>query len=820
MHPSNHYGALNQFTGNRNDGHNSHSYIKEKTGIGLAARSHHECQDFSHTERDSQHQLSQARDFSHHESYIRQSHPTTMIHSADDYHAEHYQYDNNKRIYSQYRGQRIPRIMSDPHFRDYQDRQPLTRYLDQPPQQYGVDPHQEIQRKGSFNTTGRGNVSAVQSATIQQTPVSSPGPRREQPPQSPKQMDHTLNQTVDVKQDSAPHSRPRSDDTNDGKYLQSSDPNSARQLNNNSEKRLPPKKREERLSKSSIGGEEKKESNESQEKELVNGALLALVSLAKRPAPPPSCAQRSSRRSSSSSLTSIRESEIQTPPPQAETHVSNTITPTSSAATMQAFMAQQPTLSLSNSMFTKDYHSSVSDDSNPRNDRGVPPRRRQSATLSERSTEYNNPSHVLPPKHPLTLPEVSHDLKRGIPPPPFPLPSRSNIPVPRLDRDRLESTTPGYTLTMRKDVDSHFDRDGTYNAHPQQYVTTDESCVHEGRRMSVHGARPRFYSTPIEYTRQGYHEYERLSDYPPPSLSHERPHPRHYGLEARGSFDDGRMGGVVGQRNRVASRDDCEERGHQYHIARTHFPDEAYYSPSPHYLPLHKRQPNGSMYHPTSQPMSRRGHFVHHAPPTNRLHSQEVRIQFECPDSRGSRKECPSGPLSCVSSFEDYPPSPYQIPAYHNRLPEGHPQGQMGVKKTILRRKCAWKNYPELEKFLIENREDYLRHSAKNYTIEQKQYNNRLTERLLEVAAKHNYVFDPNDFNFVAVRDRIRCYYKSYVQTNKKRGVAVGYDATGAKKQKIEETSEKNDVEEKEKAPNNVRTEESKIVHDKKPEEK
>jgi len=152
-----------------------------------------------------------------------------------------------------------------------------------------------------------------------------------------------------------------------------------------------------------------------------------------------------------------------------------------------------------------------------------------------------------------------------------------------------------------------------------------------------------------------------------------------------------------------------------------------------------------------------------------------------------------NGPISRVSSYEDYSPSPYRIPAYHGHHPEGHRQDQMGVKKTILRRKCAWKNYPELEKFLIENREEYLLHSAKNYTVEQKQYNNRLTERLLKVAAKHNYVFDPNDFNFVAIRDRIRCYYKSYVQSNKKRGVIVGYDAMGTKKkQKCEEKSEKN----------------------------
>ena len=79
----------------------------------------------------------------------------------------------------------------------------------------------------------------------------------------------------------------------------------------------------------------------------------------------------------------------------------------------------------------------------------------------------------------------------------------------------------------------------------------------------------------------------------------------------------------------------------------------------------------------------------------------------------------------------------------------------------------------QLERFLIANRDEYFRHSALNYTAEQKQYNNWLTERLLEVAARHHYVFDPDEFNFVAVRDRIRCYYKSYVQTARKRGLSL-----------------------------------------------
>ena len=126
-----------------------------------------------------------------------------------------------------------------------------------------------------------------------------------------------------------------------------------------------------------------------------------------------------------------------------------------------------------------------------------------------------------------------------------------------------------------------------------------------------------------------------------------------------------------------------------------------------------------------------------------------------------------------------------------------------GPVRTILRKKFSWKNYPEvrntscwidescashgltfvfrqLEAFLIANREEYLRHSALNYTVQQKLYNNKLTERLLEVAADHGYVFDDEAFSFVTVRDRIRCYFKSYVQSAKKRGVVIGYAARKA----------------------------------------
>ena len=107
----------------------------------------------------------------------------------------------------------------------------------------------------------------------------------------------------------------------------------------------------------------------------------------------------------------------------------------------------------------------------------------------------------------------------------------------------------------------------------------------------------------------------------------------------------------------------------------------------------------------------------------------------------------------------------------------GSHQGNPGEKKQVLKKKFSWKNHPELEEFLIANREEYLRHSAMNYTMQQKEYNNRLTERLLELASDCGYIFDEESFSFVSIRDRIRCYFKSYVQSKKKRGLILGYAA-------------------------------------------
>lgn len=135
-------------------------------------------------------------------------------------------------------------------------------------------------------------------------------------------------------------------------------------------------------------------------------------------------------------------------------------------------------------------------------------------------------------------------------------------------------------------------------------------------------------------------------------------------------------------------------------------------------------------------------------------------------------------------------------------------------RKIILHRKFSWRSFPEvkllyfltcflstysthilgwfflpstcfclflqLEAFLIANREEYLRHSTLNYTLQQKIFNNLLTKQLIEHANSHGYEFDPQFFSFVHIRDRIRCYFKSYVQCAKKHGLVIGYAAKKA----------------------------------------
>jgi len=90
-----------------------------------------------------------------------------------------------------------------------------------------------------------------------------------------------------------------------------------------------------------------------------------------------------------------------------------------------------------------------------------------------------------------------------------------------------------------------------------------------------------------------------------------------------------------------------------------------------------------------------------------------------------------------------------------------------GTVRATLRKKFSWKLYPELEEYLISNQDEYFEYSSKNYTAEQRKYNNNLTRGLLDLAAEEGYVFE--EFTFSMVRDRIRCYYKSHSQSAKKK---------------------------------------------------
>lgn len=199
--------------------------------------------------------------------------------------------------------------------------------------------------------------------------------------------------------------------------------------------------------------------------------------------------------------------------------------------------------------------------------------------------------------------------------------------------------------------------------------------------------------------------------------------------------------------------------------------------------------PPGS-YHPDSPPRSASGpygppppHHPHYGPPPPSgehpyYHdeygtSPPPEAHYHVPASVSNETDPPP------HHYAGGPPSPPSSSSHIHNSNKYHQFRKGGrsihSEPIILRKKFSWRNYPELEEYLVANRSDYLRHSALNYTAEQKHFNNRLTEGLLELAAKLNYIFDETCFNFVAVRDRIRCYYKSYVQSSKKRGVVVGF---------------------------------------------
>lgn len=87
-------------------------------------------------------------------------------------------------------------------------------------------------------------------------------------------------------------------------------------------------------------------------------------------------------------------------------------------------------------------------------------------------------------------------------------------------------------------------------------------------------------------------------------------------------------------------------------------------------------------------------------------------------------------------------------------------------KPIILQKNFFFRDYHELEDYLLSNRTEYL--ESKGNT-EQRNYTNNLTKGLLELAAKLNYVFDESCFDFVSVRKRVVAFYNSYAQGSKKR---------------------------------------------------
>jgi len=92
-----------------------------------------------------------------------------------------------------------------------------------------------------------------------------------------------------------------------------------------------------------------------------------------------------------------------------------------------------------------------------------------------------------------------------------------------------------------------------------------------------------------------------------------------------------------------------------------------------------------------------------------------------------------------------------------------------GSDTMLIMKRFCWRDFPELENILISNRREYLSFSSRNYSPAQKKFNNNLTASIIKTAEECGYKFSPQHFDFSAVRDRIRCFYKSYVQGEKKR---------------------------------------------------
>jgi hypothetical protein len=137
--------------------------------------------------------------------------------------------------------------------------------------------------------------------------------------------------------------------------------------------------------------------------------------------------------------------------------------------------------------------------------------------------------------------------------------------------------------------------------------------------------------------------------------------------------------------------------------------------------------------------------------------------------SPANKNHYPSSPLLLVGSSS--PPSDLLKQSKNSKRKRegflGTATKQNVAVRGTLRKKFSWKQYPELEEYLLANQDEYFEYSSKNYTAEQRKYNNGLTRGLLDLAAEEGYIFE--DFTFSMIRDRIRCYYKSHSQLAKKK---------------------------------------------------
>lgn len=476
-----------------------------------------------------------------------------------------------------------------------------------------------------------------------------------------------------------------------------------------------------------------------------------------------------------------REVSVKTPTPPPQGHIVSTVTPSNSMANQ--LLNDRSHLSSMSNHAMKDASTYLSDDTRQRSD-----------VSDHSSTSFLNggsgmamecdQSEQIVLKHPLCAPESHKSPHLQVNQQGFRLSPRrrtTSLP-PILDRNSFHEPS-GCNLAMRKESDRYDRRQGFYYEEDERYFHHTSQNYVPNNHISENEARWRrvehVHHPYVAYERHHYHQYNRDVPTPPPRPPqapgifyqrgpevHDYP-PEHALREKR--YMDGRRGAFMpsyrgmgpGWREVIYAHNDVyEEMRQPYHAKRYCHPDDAH-----------------------NYPAACRNHYEPYPRP-NRLiqHEPEIKAVVQSREDDQIQYQRHSRTIGSIdvdrSNGSDYPMLPYQQPL------EGNYTDRNGDKKTlhVLRKKCAWKNYPELEQFLIDNREEYLKYSAKNYTTEQKQYNNRLTERLLEVAAKHNYMFDPKDFNFVTVRDRIRCYYKSYVQSNKKRGIVVGYSAMGSKK--------------------------------------